>query len=356
MGNCRNKIIQMKNLFDITQVDINCYQKVIGDFLPDKIIDVHTHVYLKKHLKEDDRADGRTVAWPELVAQENPIEDLSETYKLFFPGKTVTPVIFAFPVKLKDLDRANEYIIQCCKANQCFGFILAKPEWTAGEFEKKIMAGNFYGAKVYLNFSPSHIPSKDICIFDFLPHHQLEILNKLGLIVMLHIPREKRLRDPLNLAQIIEIEKKYPNIKLIIAHVGRAYCAEDVGNAFDILSETKNVLFDFSANTNKWVFEQLIKAVGPSRILFGSDLPITRMRMKRVCENGMYINIVPKGMYGDISSDKNMRETDNHERAPLTFFMYEEIAAFRLAAQATKLTQNDIEDVFYNNAVRILRK
>jgi len=54
------------------------------------------------------------------------------------------------------------------------------------------------------------------------------------------------------------------------------------------------MMFDFSANTNQWVFEQLIKAVGPKRILFGSDLPILRIRAKRICENGTYVNLVPK--------------------------------------------------------------
>ena len=113
---------------------------------------------------------------------------------------------------------------------------------------------------------------------------------------MLHIPREKRLKDPVNLAQMLEIERRYPNVKVIIAHVGRAYCPEDVGNAFEVLAETENMMFDFSANTNAEIFQQLIKAVGTKRIMFGSDLPITRMRLRRIYENGTYINLVPEGL------------------------------------------------------------
>ncbi len=153
---------------------------------------------------------------------------------------------------------------------------------------------------------------------------------------------------------MLEIEKKYPNVKLIIAHVGRAYCNEDVGNAFEVLSGTKNMMFDFSANTNSWVFEQLIRAVGPKRILFGSDMPVLRMRSRRICENGTYINLVPKNLYGDVSNDTHMREVEGDAAEKLTFFMYEEIDAFRRAAEATNLSRKDIDDIFYSNAKRLL--
>jgi uncharacterized protein len=346
----------LKKLFELKQVDTECYENSIRDFIPDKIIDIHTHVYTRELLKEDEKSDGRVASWPERVASENPIEDLIDTYHLMFPGKAVIPLIFTTPVKLKDLDKANDLISNICSTNQAYGLILDTPEWSSDELERKLLNGNFHGVKVYLNFAPAYIPGKEIRIFDFLPHHHLSVLNRHGKIVMLHIPRDGRLKDPVNLAQIIEIEKHYPDIKLIIAHVGRAYCPEDVGNAFETLSVTKNVMFDFSANTNLWVFEQLINAVGPKRILFGSDLPITRMRMKRICENGQYVNIVPEGLYGDVSNDKNMREISGKEAGQLTFFMYEEISAFRHAAIATGLSESDIQDVFYNNALQILNK
>ena len=47
----------------------------------------------------------------------------------------------------------------------------------------------------------------------------------------------------------------------------------NAGDAFEVLADTENMMFDISANTKVEVFERLIKAVGPKRILFGSDLP-----------------------------------------------------------------------------------
>lgn len=179
-------------------------------------------------------------------------------------------------------------------------------------------------------------------------------MDRHGWIVMLHIPRNARLRDPLNLAQMVEIEKTYPNVKLIIAHVGRAYCAEDIGNAFEVLGETRKMRFDFSANTSTETFEHAIRSVGPKRLLFGSDLPVVRMRMRRICEGGTYINLVPKGLYGDVSADPHMREVDGADASQLSFFMYEEIDALRRASVNTGLGKDDVEAIFYGNAAEML--
>jgi uncharacterized protein len=344
----------MQDLFEVKQIDREFYQSRLQSFLPAKMIDIHTHVWLDSHRNKAAKFVKRSVEWPSRVAKDNSAEDLVKTYKLMFPGKQVMPLIFGNPGPGEDFDIGNNYIRECAEKHHFPALIFARPEWSSGEFEERMIAGGFIGCKVYLNFAPEYIPEKEIRIFDYLPHHQLEVLNRYGWITMLHIPRDGRLKDPVNLAQMLEIEQKYPDIRLIIAHVGRAYCCEDVGDAFATLSKTRRMMFDISANTNAEVFRQLIEAVGPRRILFGSDLPILRMRMKRIDEGGNYVNVVPKDLYGDVSGDRHMREVEGEEAGRLTFFMYEEIDAFRRAAEETGLTASDIEDVFYGNASKLI--
>ncbi len=344
----------MQTLFEIKDVDRKCYKDYLEDFLPDNIVDIHTHVWLSKYKTGAGDSVVRSVKWPSLVAKDNSIEDLLDTYNLMFPGKKVTPMIFSSLRPDDKIEQANDYISDCSRRMGVPSLLYACPWWSAAELESKIVSGGFLGIKVYLNFSPSYIPGNEIRIFDFLPHHQLEVINKLGLIVMLHIPRKDRFKDPVNQYQILEIHDKYKDLKLIIAHVGRAYCNHDLGDAFDVLKRADRLLYDFSANTNSWIFEQLIRSVGAKRILFGSDLPILRMRMKRIEKDGIYVNIVPKGIYGDISGDKNMAEVDCGQADDLTFFMYEEIKAFRKAAEAASLSREDVEDIFFNNAVKLI--
>jgi predicted TIM-barrel fold metal-dependent hydrolase len=343
----------MSQLFEINPVDTEYYNSRIKDFLPQKIIDIHTHVYLQKFRVKD--RNKKLVTWPARVARENPIEDLIESYKLMFPDKQVIPLMFSsLTGRNDDFEGGNQYVSECSREHDFPALIFARPEWSSQEFENNIRSGGFIGAKVYLSLAQENISKNEIKIFDFLPHNHLEVLDQHGWIVMLHIPRDLRLRDPENIKQMIEIDKKYPNLKCIIAHVGRAYCKTDVGDAFERLADSPNLLYDISANTNAWVFEQLIKAVGPKRILFGSDLPILRMRMRRIEKEGRYVNLVPKGLYGDVSADKNMGGVQGEEAEKLSFFMYEEINAFRQAAEATGLSTDDIEDVFHNNGHRII--
>lgn len=341
-------------LFEIKPVDRAFYEKQLADFLPPRMIDIHTHVWLSR-FNAPVRGPVRAVTWPKRVAADNSIEDLEETYRLFFPGKAVTPLIFGSTLSPDDdIAGGNRYVSEAARAKGFPGLIFSVPSWTAAEFEDRLLAGGFSGAKSYLTLSPSYLPEKEIRIYDFFPSHHLDVLDRHGLIAMVHIPRDGRARDPVNLAQIKEIDARYSRLQVIIAHAGRAYCPEDVGHAFEVLAGTR-VWVDISANTNEEVFTQLIRAVGPRRILFGSDLPILRMRMRRICENGRYVNLVPKGLYGDVSGDRNMREVEGAEAERLTFFMYEELAAFRRAAEATELSRVDIENVFYHNAIRLLK-
>lgn len=344
----------MSTLFELKPVDHAFYEERLRSFLPDRLVDVHAHVWRGALTTAPAETSARVASWPSRVARDNPMEDLFSTYQLLLPGKEVTPVIFGNVLAPQDLPAANDYIRECAAAHRVPALLFAAPQWSAGELEERILAGGFAGVKVYLSLADPYIPAREIRIFDFLPPQHLEVLDRLGRIAMLHIPRDGRLRDPVNLAQMLLIEQRYPNVKLIIAHVGRAYCPEDVGRAFEVLANTQRMCFDISANTNAAVFAECIRAVGPQRILFGTDLPIVRMRMRRVCEAGTYVNLVPKGLYGDVSGDPHLREVEGDEAERLTLFLYEELDALRRAAHETGLTRADIEDVFFRNAARLL--
>ncbi len=332
---------------NVTDYDRKVWEEELKDFLPDKIIDCHVHIYKEEMQKWEDEDRKGCVMWPHIVAPDLQIEDMWQSFSQMFPDKKVSAVIMGMPTC--KLDEVNEYALECSKKDNVPALFCTNWDTTKEEI-REAMARGFVGIKPYLNNSPSYIPANEVRIFDYLTHEHMEVMDELGGIVMLHIPRSLRLRDPINLAQMLEIEEKYPNAKVIIAHIGRAYAVEDFGDAFEVLKKTKNMMFDFTANTLTEAMVECIKMAGTKRLMFGSDMPITKMRMYRIVENGSYINVVPRGAYGDVSDDPHMRETDETD---ITTFMYEELRSFKRAAEILGLSKEDVENIMYRNAAEL---
>jgi len=326
----------------INDYDKYVYEKELKNFLPDKMFDAHVHISVPGLKAYGSHNGGST--WTDYLPKDMPIADFLDFNKQMFPNQEVSALIFGRC--LTEINATNEAII---KENKGYNFpTLYRSDYAMDPdlLEANVKAGGFLGLKPYLSNCPSYIPSNEVRIFDFLPHAQLEVANKNGWIIMLHIPRNDRLKDPVNLAQIIEIEEKYPNIKLIVAHIGRAYAREDFGNVFEILKNTKNMMFDFTANLLDEAMIEGIKTVGVDRFMYGTDLPIAIMRMYRIVENGTYYNIVPKGLYGDVNGQPHMRDEENDK---ITLMAYEQLLAFKRASAQLKLSDTDIEKILYSN-------
>lgn len=341
-------------LFEVTDYDKHVYEQELKDFLPEKMLDIHTHVWVKRLMEGPRLKPGevqRMVTWPDLVAPDDSFEDLQETYRLLFPGKDVKAMMFnggGFS------ETTNRYVGQKARESGWPALYYSHPTQSAGQIEQRIREGGFLGLKSYLDLAPKHLPEAEIRIFDFFPKHQLKKLDEMGAIMMLHIPRHGRLKDPVNLHQILEIKQEFPHIRLIIAHVGRAYTREDVGGAFELLDQVPDLMYDFSANCCEYAITEVLRHAGPKHVMWGTDMPVERMHMRRIAENGTYVNLVPPGIYGDLSGDVHMREVSEEAGKKLTFFAYEELLAFQRACRTLGLTRRDVEDVMYNNAAALI--
>jgi uncharacterized protein len=332
------------------KIDMPFYKEHLKDFLPEKIIDVHSHTGNNPGLKPD---DPRPTTWAEWVTLGHGmlVPNLLNAYLKMFPGKEVFPVCFPICDR-NDVDERNEYLAKELEQyDNIWGLMWTSPDWSKDELITRMKSTKFKGLKPYPNMIKNPIPDSEVTIFDYLPHSHLEASEELGWIVMLHISRPDRLADPVNIAQLKEISKTYPNIKIIIAHIGRSYCPRHGMIGIPALKDYENLLFDISASTNESVMELLIREVGTKRILFGSDMPITAMRAKRICEGDEYVNYVRHADWKDSRTRRNIEEEDSY-----TFMLYEELLSFKNASLACGLTKTDIEDIFYNNAYNLLEK
>ncbi len=324
------------------------YEKELVNFLPFEFIDCHVHIW-KNTFKPHGESNGGAT-WTDVMADEMTSEQMHKAFLELFPKNRVSPLVFGGC--LHDFDETNSYVEMEARKRGYPALYRTDYAMNSELLEEKMKKGGFIGFKPYLTNCPSYIPIPEIRIFDFLPKEQLEVANRNGWIVMLHIARSKRLRDEVNIAQLMEIEEKFPNVKLVVAHIGRAYSKQDIGDAFEILKNTRNMMFDFTANVCDDAIKACIEAVGTKRLMFGSDLPIAIMRMFRTTdETGFYYNNVPKGLYGDSFSDPHMKLTD---REDVTLMIYEQILALKRVAKELKLSDSAVEDIMCGNAKRLI--
>ena len=225
----------------LSDYDKRVYREELLDFLPKNIIDSHAHVYLKSMLPKKQR-----IYWPDRVAEDNSVEDLIQTYRDLFPNNNVTPVVFG--MSGEKCSENNQYVCEIGKKHGFPTLYFTRYDLMEDQLYEQIVYGGFKGLKPYFTSCKPGVNPSEAEIFDFLPDRHLRVADRLGLTIVLHMSRRDRLKDKKNVNALMEIEQKYPNIKLIVAHVGRAYSLEDIGDAFSTLKTSKNILFDFSAN------------------------------------------------------------------------------------------------------------
>ena len=136
-------------LFEVTANDKRIYEEELKDFLPDKIFDVHCHLNLERHSQPAPLKPGevkRTVTWPSLVAKQNSIEDLQETYELFFPGKQCKALVFSDAGHGVEI---NNYVADASRRSGFPALYYSHPQQSAEEIEVRIREGGFLGLKSY---------------------------------------------------------------------------------------------------------------------------------------------------------------------------------------------------------------
>ena len=224
-------------MFGINSTDYDkfIYEEYLRDFLPDRMIDIHVHIWKEGMERDGSESRKGMVDWTKLVAPDCSIEDLMRSYEQMFPGKSVKPVLMGWPSC--DLQKTNAYALSCAKEYKLPVFYCTNWDTDPEEIRRAITEEGYCGIKPYLNNSPPYIPAAEVRIFDFLTHEHLKVCDELGAVVMLHIPRSLRLRDPVNLAQMMEIEEKYPNARFFLFSNDPQWTGEHFGGKNRVLVE-----------------------------------------------------------------------------------------------------------------------
>lgn len=336
----------MSDQVEIREVDARVYEDELLPWLPARIIDCHVHVSRAENCGPiaPDRLNqlwaveaGIFQTWPQLRAR----------YQALFPKRQVDALVFGGVYREQHIEGENDYVRlgMADAANASKGLFVTRPEWPADRIAEA-MADGFLGIKPYPDLAPQG--AEDAAIWDFAPHEHLTVLDSLKGVMMLHLPRPGRIGDPRNISELRELRQRYPSVRLIVAHIGRSYCLPTALAGLPHFVDDPGVYLDTAANLNADVFQYALETIGPDRILFGTDMPVTMMRGVREHIGERYFN------YTDGDFSWNMNRKSPEEEARYTFFLYEEIRAIIAAIERSGMGKDELAKVMYGNAARLL--
>jgi len=309
----------------------------LKDFLPAKIFDAHVHI---------SPPDGFAPVAPFNCAgvplTSYTYEELAADLKIAFPNRHAEALCFGFPFPKLNTERNNAYVGSSADFKRFFPLRLLDPQRdTAATVNADIDRYGFLGLKPYPDYArPNDIPNAEIP--EMLPDWAMAIAHERRLLVMLHIPRPKRLEDPLNRRQLRELCTRWPGAKIILAHVGRAYYLRGVTGFLDDLRELPNLYYDPAMVQNWEVIAYLFRHVPIGKVLFGSDIPIGLAQGKAVEINHQYTYVTPRPW--------PLALCDEKKKLQFTSFLNEELRAIKQAAEAAQLSRADVAAFFYDNA------
>jgi hypothetical protein len=273
-------------------------------------------------------------------------------YETVFPGREFSCLAFGYPGLDYDLDAVNTDLQAESLNRGWYSLAVVRPQWSAERVAALLDQPRVLGIKVYYSLISEDKTSRDkhleAGIIDFLPHHQLEILNERKAWVTLHVPKADRLGHPENIREIKLIRERYPDVILVIAHLGRSYTLAHAQESLPHLADDPGLYFDNSAVLNPEVHRFALETLGPGRILYGTDSPIFYMRGRRQWKGKAYINRTSYPFH--FNKDRESPEVE----ADYTLYLYEALRAIRQSCEALGLERHDIEALFRNNAMRLI--
>ncbi|MDD4102843.1 MAG: amidohydrolase family protein [Kiritimatiellae bacterium] len=331
---------------NLSETDMRIYEEELRGFLPRKLFDAHVHLFDGTCLKSGKQFAEKSVY--RKFGCEFRIEQYLEWARQSLPEQEIHLNGFGQPSFISDLDASAVYSGRISDNRRFFGMALVSPKDTVEDVVRRVEANRLIGYKPYLNFVDWK-DKRDITIHDMLPEEQMAAADAKGLAVVLHIPRDERLADPINQEQMVELCHRYPKAQIIFAHIGRAYYLKNVIGFLDGIAACPNAYVDTAMVNHEGVLEYTFRNFPRGRTLFGTDAPIAMLLGKSVEINNQYAYLMGE----DYAIGSTIYDAGQAVR--FTSFYYEQLRGIKLAAQRAGLSRDELENIFFNNADKLFR-
>ncbi len=309
-----------------------------GTCLPAQAFDVHAHLYRKDTLSvvpDNIFATGpdevTPAVWREHIGRQVGCSRVA--------GALFIPVPF---VARERITAVNDWMMQTTAGlPETKALALVAPGMMPSDVEPLLRHEHFAGFKPYHTYSDRQ-PTFDALPGDYVPEWVWPLAHERGLVITLHLVRAGALADSGNLRYLRDHCERFSGARVILAHCGRSFHAPNAAAGQAGLSGLPNIWFDTSAICEAEPITALLDAFGPRRLLWGSDFPVSEMRGRCVTVGDGFIWLTPVTLNGAQPACR-----------PLPVGL-ESLRALLAAARAFGLNSDDLQDVFADNARRVL--
>ena len=324
--------------FQVHAHEMEFFERELSSFVPDRIFDAHCHL------------------WPaeqNLATREVQIEGIPEAvgYREFrqlidvlHPNRDVAALFIPLPGRGQFMDDVGKWMsLQTAVDRRCRGEFYVQPEDDPEWLREQVRSAGLHGLKCY-HTSAAGKRTWDAEIPEYLPEPIVKVAHEEGWVITLHLVRSRGVADAGNLHWIRHFCKTYPNMKLILAHSARGFqpshCLEGLGQ----LRGLENLYFDSSANCEAMAHIAIIKTLGHHKLLYGSDFYVSHFRGRPVAAADSFLWL----------SEKSPVWGEKHAKVDPVLIGLEHLRSLKWACYALNLNDSAVEDLFWNNAARVL--
>lgn len=316
-------------------------QKILRDFLPDRLFDAHAHLYHSAYLPHLYPAGSEPKQFG-LVHYHDAMRSLLGFSREF----ALNIITFPGDERMADeqtglLKAADDFLLgELDKDGGNIGEILVMPGETLEHIQSRMTHRRICGFKCYHTLYPGK-DTMQLDIEQFLPEAAWQLADQRHLAITLHMVKDAALADEKNLSYIRAMAERYPNAVLILAHAARAFASWTGVETVEKIADLDNVWYDLAAVCESPAIYQIFHKTGTKRCMWGSDYPIS-------CMKGKAISLADKFYW---LYDKEYQILPGSPR-PWTIGI-ENFMAIRQACLMADLSEDQVEDVFYNNAAEL---
>jgi predicted TIM-barrel fold metal-dependent hydrolase len=315
--------------------DQEFFARELDTFLPDRVFDAHTHLWKSSFMPwqvEGAPPDIDYTAYIDLMQDLHPGRRAAA---LFIPAVQ--------PDNEGSFTPPNEWVAQATATNDdCRHLFFVRPgddpEWVRQE-TRRLRA---HGLKCYHTMSAQK-PTWDAEIPTYLPEELVRIAHEEKLAITLHLVRQRAVADPSNQHWIRHYCQRYPDMRLILAHSARGFQPAHNLEGLAALADLDNLYFDTSANCEPIAHQAIIRLCGHDKLMYGTDLPVSHMRGRSLGAADTFVWLY----------DETPVWQEKHRTIQPVLIGLEHLRSVKWACWSEKLSDTQVEDIFWNNAARV---